>query len=187
MGNYTNEQLVKGFKERKKEILSYIYRQVFPLVQYYVRSNRGNEEDAKDVFQESMVIAYRNLNKPGFIIQENFEGYIYATCRLLWLKALEKKRVANTNDPEITKEGANQDQIDEESESIKYGLYQKHFKKLDEICRKILSLFLKNTGYDKIAEKLGLSGAEYAKRRKYLCQQTLIKNIKNDPDFDGLS
>lgn len=186
MGKYSNEEIVKGFKERRAEILSHIYRQVFPVVEYYVRSNNGNEEDAKDVFQESLVIAYRNLSKPGFTIKENFEGYIYSTSRLLWLKTLEKRKVAYSNDPEIVKEGADQENIDEEIESIKYGLFQKHFKKLDKICRKLLSLFLKNISYEKIAEKLGLSSAEYAKRRKYLCQKTLIDRIKKDPDFDAL-
>ncbi|HYX09612.1 MAG TPA: sigma-70 family RNA polymerase sigma factor [Bacteroidales bacterium] len=186
MGNYSNEEIVKGFRERRAEILSHIYRQVFPLVKYYVKTNNGNEEDAKDVFQESLVIAYRNLNKPGFTITENFEGYIYSTSRLLWLKTLEKRRVAHTNAPEIVKESANQEKIDEETESIKYGLYQKHFKKLDKVCRKLLSLFLKNTSYETIAEELGFSSAEYAKRRKYLCQKTLIDRIKKDSDFDAL-
>ena len=72
-------------------------------------------------------------------------------------------------------------------EQQKHRIYQEHFKKLGKDCRKVLTLFFKGYSVKEIADKMRYKNEKYAKRRKYLCKEELVKSIKQDKRFKDLS
>ena len=44
-------------------------------------------------------------------------------------------------------------------------------------------MHLEGYSYDEIALEMGYKNATYARRKKYLCKEELIKIIKEDPEF----
>ena len=49
-------------KKGNNRVLAELYK-VFPMIKKYVLKNGGDQEDAKDLFQNAVLIFYRNLQK----------------------------------------------------------------------------------------------------------------------------
>ena len=182
--DYTTEAILEGIGKSNNDVLNYIYSKFFPDTSRFVENNSGNSEDARDLFQEAIIVIYRKMKKAPIVLTCNFRTYIYSVCRLLWLKKLEKK---NDNLDIIKSDVILDQQIEDVSKSYeqteKYRLYQKHFKQLPPDCQEILKLYLEKISAKEIAKKLGFAGEDYVKSRKYKCKQTLIMNIKSDNQF----
>ena len=63
-----------------------------------VTQNSGDKEDAKDIFQDAMVIIYEKirLNKLG--LSSAFHTFLFSICRNLWLQELTKRKKWNTKE-----------------------------------------------------------------------------------------
>ena len=86
-----NEQeLLKGLADNDRHATETIYKKYFKMVQSLVLSNNGNGDDAKDVFQEGMMVLYEKSNLPDFTLQCQIKTYLYSVCRRLWLKRLQQ-------------------------------------------------------------------------------------------------
>ena len=70
-----------------------------------------------------------------------------------------------------------------DAENEKYRLFQKHFLKLSEDCKKILKLFMNKVPLREIAEIMGFKTEKYAKTRKFMCKEKLKNAIFNDPNY----
>ena len=146
---------------------------------------RGSEHDAKDVFQDAVLAIIRNINEQkleGTDIM--FQTYLLSICKYTWFNQLR------THEKEVLKEEDYADDygFDEElmrsvEETTERRIFQDNFKKLDEICQKILKYHLKKLPDKKIAGKVKISDIKYLKKRKHLCKEKLIRMIKEDPKY----
>jgi len=181
--DYTTEAILEGISMSNNDVLNYIYKKFFPSICNFIENNNGNEEDARDLFQEAVIVIYRKMKKEPLALSCNFKTYIYSICRLLWLKQLEKRKNSN----EINSEAILDNRLDEVSQTYdqteKYRLYQKHFQLLGVDCKKVLQLTLEKISLQDIAEIMGYKSEKYAKKRKYQCKQMLIESIKSDKQF----
>jgi RNA polymerase sigma factor (sigma-70 family) len=144
----------------------------------------GSEQDAKDVFQDSIIIIYRKIKEDNFKLTSSFKSYIYSVCRYIWIKQLSKQKenIENQN-IYLEYEDISDITIDEYKKNEQYKLYQKHFKRLEKDCQKLLKLFLKKVPLNDIAEKLGIGSQQFIKRKKYKCKEQLVRYIKSDPNY----
>jgi len=181
--DYTTEAILEGISKSNNDVLNYIYKKFFPSIRVYIENNTGQEEDARDLFQEAIIVIYRKLKKGPLTLNCNFKTYLYSVCKLLWLKQLEKRKQCL----EVPGESIVENRLDEISQtweqSERYRLYQKHFKQLGPDCKKVLRLALEKTTLKEIAEIMGYKGEKYAKKKKYQCKQLLVDKIKNDNQY----
>ena len=180
-----SNNLIEGIRNQDKKVLQDIYSDYFPTIKRFVVENNGTEQDAKDVFQDAIIIIYRKIKEGTFDLSSSFKTYIYSVCRFIWLKELKKNTERAEKDnlyveyediPEVT--------IDEYEQNEQYKLYQLHFKRLSEDCQTLLQLFLKKVPLKEIAQKLGIDSMQFIKRKKYKCKEQLIRYIKSDPKFN---
>ena len=182
--HYTVEAILEGLKASDNNVFDYVYRKYFPIVRFFVIKNSGTDEDAKDIFQEALILIYTRLKDGSLDLSCTFKTYLYSVCRLLWLKQLERKQIKTEGfadnqafvelEPELEEQVAEQEQ---------FRLYQKHFQSLHKDCQEILRLFLNKVPLKEIAQKVNIKSDKYLKKRKYECKEILTKRIKNDPDF----
>jgi RNA polymerase sigma factor (sigma-70 family) len=149
-----------------------------------VSSNNGNEEDAEDLFQDSLLVIYKKIKANELELTCSFRTYLYSVSRNLWLQKLSKKM--QMEDVFADSEGYfvfDEHEISErnEAEIEKLRLYQQHFLTLSNDCQKVLILFMKKMSSKAIAQEMGFKNEKYAKTRKYLCKEELKKRIINDP------
>jgi RNA polymerase sigma factor (sigma-70 family) len=187
MKRYSDEQILKGILRHDSLILQHIYKQYYFKVNFFIKKNSGNEEDANDVFQEAIIIMYRKLKENDLNVEtSSFQGYFFSVCRFLWLKQLEKRRIEQEkiNDTLPFLEDIYDDNLAElVDKNERYGLYQKHFKSLSTDCQKLLQMFFEKVPLSEIARIMGYKGEKYAKKRKFLCKELLISRIKQDANF----
>jgi RNA polymerase sigma factor (sigma-70 family) len=172
-----DEEILSALKRGEDNALNLLYKTYYPMVVHFIVSNNGTEQEAKDIYQESVIVLYENLQIPGFELTCKIKTYIYSVCRRLWLKKLaEKSRyVGKIEDFEsfipFVKEDA-----DIEEKDMQFKVMKQALEKLGEPCRTILQdFFIHNFTMQQITEKMGYTNTDNAKNQKYKCLMRLKK------------
>ena len=164
-----------------------MYDRFLPAITKHITTNQGNDEDALDVFQEAILIIYKKMNNgEGLTLTASFFTYLFAICKKLWLKKLEKRkkiRVTNYETPELRDEDNWEEVIQEEE---RFRLFRAKFRELSENCQQLLSLFFKKTPMTEIVEIMGYASVQYAKKRKFQCKEKLVELVQNDAAYNSL-
>ena len=67
MKSDTSERLLlQGLAKNDKKAIETIYKENYNLVQALVINNSGTSEDAKDIFQEAMIVLYEKVQSGTF-------------------------------------------------------------------------------------------------------------------------
>jgi RNA polymerase sigma factor (sigma-70 family) len=183
VANYSNEEIIDGIRNRDNAILLYIYKTFYPMVRELVVRNHGKADEAKDVFQEAMVILFRKSRDEEFKLHSSFTNYLYTIARFIWLNILKRKKFFSTKITDFIRpiEVESEDILDIEV-SMERKVFQHYFARLGKDCREILTLFYHEMSFREIALKLGKSSEEYVRKRKHDCKEHLIQMIKSDPE-----
>jgi RNA polymerase sigma factor (sigma-70 family) len=161
-----------------------MYKSYYPAVLKLILGNNGTEDDAKDIFQEALIAAFRNIReKADFSLESNLQTYIYSIARLLWLQHLRNAKISDRiqkeNQPFI--EFEEPEPFDEKD--MRMSLYQKAFALLPEDCQQIMRLTIDGVSQKDIAAAMGLRSENYIAKRKHYCKEFLIARIKEDPEY----
>ena len=184
---YTAEELIEGIKNRNHEVLNFIYENHYSIIKNYITMNCGDEEDARDIFQEAIIIIYKKVSQNVLVLNCSFQSYLFSVCRLLWLKQLRQRRTnieEKIGDEKPVELSEDIQKISEEND--RYELYRYHFERLSKDCQQILSMFLEKISLKEVAESFGFKTEKYAKKRKYQCKEILISNIQQDKKYRQL-
>jgi len=179
--NISSKVLIEGIKSHSDMVISMLYRNHLPLITRYVVNNNGNKEDAKDIYQDALIVLYEKIQSTD---QKNFDALAYLTvvCKNLWLLKLRSKKKETNIEFEL-EEGNLMDEVLHDIKQIQqFEIYRKHFKNLGQKCQTILKLFFAKHSMNEIAKKLNTT-EHYAKKSKYKCQKKLIENIRSDKKF----
>lgn len=187
MATFSNDEIIDGIRNRDNTILLYIYKTFYPVVRELVLRNHGKADDAKDVFQEAMVVVFRKTHEDEFRLHTSFTNYLYTISRYIWLKVLKRKKIFSEKITDLIRpfEMESEDILDIDA-SLERRIYQHYFEKLGKDCREILTLFYHEMSFREIAEKLGKTSEEYVRKRKHECKEHLIRMIKSDPEAKDL-
>jgi len=180
---FATEDLVKGILNHDKDVLQYLYKEVFMQIRWLIIHNHGSEQEAKDIFQEALIILYRKLKTGTFNLNCTLSTYIYSICRLLWLKELQRKGRYQSTETEDVLCLSDGDDYSQNFEESKKELFSRHFNELSKDCRKILTLYLNGAPVSEITKAMEFSSDQYTMERKYRCKQRLMDKIINNPLF----
>ena len=189
MIEYSNIELLNGILRNDTIVLQYIYKNFYSNINFFIKKNNGDEEDANDIFQEAIIIIYRKLKANDLILDCTFDTYLYSICRFIWLKELEKRKTEQENikDNHEFNDGIYDDSLQMIfDKNERYRLYQKHFAILGKDCQKILQLYFEKVPLQTIANIMGFKSEKYAKKRKFNCKEYLIKSIKQDMHYKNI-
>lgn len=174
----SNEQaLLKGLAGNDRKSIETIYRSHYSMVQTLVINNSGTSDDARDIFQEAIVVLYEKAKSGSFELHAQLKTYIYAVSRRLWLKKLTiNQRFSGdlANAPETI---ATEDDIEMyEHRSQDFELMERALQHLGEPCKELLeSYYLRKKNMSEIAKEFGYTNADNAKNQKYKCLMRLKK------------
>ena len=151
----------------------------YPAVKKYILVNNGSKEDAEDIFQDSLVILYKNANKPEFSLSSSLQTYLLAITKNLWREALRKKGRL----PLIQDETEIVDNTEPGNEGAR-KVAELAFNFLGKKCKELLiAFYFKKDSYQQIAKLLRFSSEKVVKNQKYRCLQKAKENyahlIKN--------
>ncbi len=173
---FTDEQFLEGLRIGDNQVLSALYKKYYNLVLKFIVNNSGSEEHAQDIYQETIIVLFENVQKAEFALNCQLQTYIYSIAKRLWLKQLKKlgrtyllKEEDENELTDVTTELAEHEQKEEEMERVNKSLIE-----LGEPCASLIRDFYVNKqSMEEIAEKFGYTNADNAKNQKYKCLQRL--------------
>lgn len=159
-----------------KKAVESIYKDNYSMVQALVLKNNGNSEDAKDIFQEAMVVLYQKVCSGQFELSCQIRTYLYSVCRRLWLKRLQQQNRYLLTETETELVSAEEDLEIHQKRDTEYGMMERAMGGLGEPCKSLLQAFyIQKKNMQDIAASFGYTNAENAKNQKYKCLMRLKK------------
>lgn len=169
--------LLEGLAKQDNNAIESIYRLNFQTIQHLILNNKGNPEDAADVFQEAMIVLYEKSINPEFVLNCQIKTYLYSVCRRIWLKKLEKqKRISIQTDEFDQVISIEEDIREHEQANTRFKTMENALAKIGEPCKGLLEAFYINKKQmQEIAVLFNYTNADNAKTQKYKCLNRLKK------------
>ncbi len=149
-----------------------VYKENYSLIAKMILANHGDEEDARDIYQETFIVFYEKMNQSDFTLSCSISTYLYSVARNLWLKRLRKLQYEGVLK---LKESMDTEDVEEDVEAHveKERFLEKIEKSLSQLgqpCSTILKdFFYQKLSMEEIALKFGYTNADNAKNQKYKC------------------
>lgn len=183
MGNKLNEslisdsQFIEGIYLQSEDMLGRLYKLHYPMVLQLVLMNSGSEQDAKDVYQEAIIVLCEKVYQGSFELNSKLKTFIYSVSRRLWLKRLQVKTRFSGELKDFEEIMAPEDELDhhhkKEENFLAMGVA---LQKLGEPCKTLIEdFYMHEQSMVQISEKFGYTNPDNAKTQKYKCLMRLKK------------
>ena len=182
----TDQAIIQGIIVGDNRIINRIYKLYYPAIARMIINNNGSDDEAKDIFQESVMVLYNKVTQQKFELNSKLSTFLYAVSRRLWLKQLTRGgNVANSADISDFEDILHvEDDIEKlQEKENKFDQMNLALQNLGEPCKTLIKdFYIKNLSMKDIQEKFGYTNTDNAKTQKYKCLQRLKKlffNIKS--------
>ena len=173
-------ELFERVKEGDEKALEFLYKKYYRMMTKLVITNSGTEEEAKDVFQDALVVFWQKARSGNLVMTAKISTYIYSVCQNLWRKELDRKKRLSNEEKDVA---VKMDLDTPEREKI----IAKCLSQIGETRRKVLTYYyFDDMSMQEIADRLGFANTDTAKTKKYKCKQKLDELIKaqySEQDF----
>ena len=169
--------LLKGLATRDHRAVETIYKENFNMVQALIINNNGSADDAKDIFQETMIVLFEKVRSSGFELNCQIKTFVYSVARRLWLKRLQQQnRYTAPGDSMESVVPVEEDLDAHDQRNAEFEMMEKAINNLGEPCKSLLeAYYLQNQSMQEIAASFGYTNADNAKNQKYKCLVRLKK------------
>ncbi|ETZ21048.1 MULTISPECIES: RNA polymerase sigma factor [Pedobacter] len=173
----TDREVVLGVLNNSEEALNKLYTGYFPMILQFILNNNGDEDDAKDVYQEGIIVLYNKIKSGDFELSSKLKTYIYSVCRRIWLKKLAQQSKKTNNISDFEDVIAIEEDVEQHEEKDRqFDKMQEALLHLGEPCKTIIQdFYINNLSMQEICEKFGYTNTDNAKTQKYKCLQRLKK------------
>ena len=160
---------------KREKLFSDLYEKAFPMVATFVSHRNGSLQDAKDIFQDALVIFYEKLMGHKLNVSVSDEAYILGITKHLWIRKFNHDRstvLLSELEQEITIPNDYFGSVEEN-----------RLLKLLEITGKKCLDVLKAFYYDKLSmqdvtQKFGYSSTHSATVQKFKCLEKIRDKVK---------
>lgn len=169
--------LLRGLAKNDRKAIETIYKDHYNMVQAMVVKNNGTVDDAKDIFQETMIVLYEKVKSDSFELSCQIKTYIYSVSRRLWLKKLmTQNRLMIADEAALEIVPVEEELEEHEKLSVEFSMMEKSINSLGEPCKSLLEdFYLRKKNMQEIAASFGYTNPENAKNQKYKCLMRLKK------------
>jgi RNA polymerase sigma factor (sigma-70 family) len=173
---FNEKLLLQGLARSDKKAIETIYKENYNMVQALVINNNGSTEDAKDIFQEAMIVLYEKVQSGSFELNCQIKTFVYSVSRRIWLKRLlhqSRVSLSDGNEPFVP---VDEEMEEHEKRQDEFTMMEKAMSGLGEPCKSLLEAFyMQKRSMQDIATGFGYTNAENAKNQKYKCLMRLKK------------
>ncbi|WP_214069940.1 sigma-70 family RNA polymerase sigma factor [Mucilaginibacter sp. dw_454] len=164
-------QSISNKQTQRQELFIHLYKSAFPAVAKYIARMGGSFDEAKDVFQDALVIYYEKAVAQPSVLN-NDTAYLVGIAKNLWLKRYRQTR---SNLPLTDLDVA----FDEQEENPSNNKLMRFLSTAGQKCMELLkSFYYDELPLGEIAEEFGYSGVRSATVQKYKCLEKVRETIK---------
>jgi len=185
---YTDHELLDGIRRRDNTALATVYREYRPRVVAQVCSWGGSADDARDVFQEAIIVVFIKARLQDFQLTCALYTFLHAVSHNLWLKKVREKTRhdgVSLDVPEVLTLGVDPSDALEVAERQQF--IAEKFIELGNACRDVLRLsIIEEKTPEEIVEALGLGSLSYYYKRKSICKDKLAELARRDARYGAV-
>jgi RNA polymerase sigma factor (sigma-70 family) len=183
---YTDAELIAAISNKKElnSAILFIYDHYSGSTSSFITYNGGSEQDAEDVFQETVLSFIDIVQKGKYRMEASIKTFLVSVARNIWLNEIKKRERSGHREKQF-EIGRDQKEEDigqligdqERKQQLRELVYQ-----LGESCQKILMLFYyENLSMKEIVDHLPYENEQVVRNKKYKCLQQLTGLIKDNP------
>ena len=182
MKEYIDSEIIESLRKRQGHIVNYLFDRYLPMIRLMVFKMGGTGEDAKDIFQDALLIMLQKIDDDEFVLSCKFKTFFYSVCENLWKTILTKRQAAVNYLTRKVDDTVVQDFTELYDSKLYEHMFYDMFETLGPVCKSVLKLYWQEYSPKDIAEKLGYT-YNYVLKKKCECQGELIKKVTNHPTY----
>ncbi|HZZ76544.1 MAG TPA: sigma-70 family RNA polymerase sigma factor, partial [Puia sp.] len=149
----------------------------------FIMGKGGTEQDADDIFQETVVSFIDAVQKSKFRQESGIRTFLISISKNLWFNEIRRRQRADNRErlfeSDRDQEDSDVNEIIQDRE-LKIQLNQL-MQQLGDSCRKILELFYyENLSMKEIVLHLHYENEQVVRNKKYKCMQQLTDKLKSN-------
>ncbi len=185
VNTYEQNEKLKAIGLNENKAIEQLYIAIFPKVKVYILQNNGDEDQAKDIFQEAFLSLWKNIKESKFSPgqDDNIEAYLFTIAKNKWIDYLRsfqyRNKISIHEVEEMIVDSDDRDGVAaEELNRDKASIAREAVNRLGESCKRLLKMFyFERKSMEMIAKRLKISTST-ARNKKYRCMQQLREYVK---------
>lgn len=188
--SYTDEELIQAIKKGGRQCddaMEYLYRRHVDQTIAFIVTRNGSREEAKDVFQDSLVNLLVSIREGKFEGKSTINTYLYAISKNLWYRRFN--RSIREDDYKTTNQGPEAGELTPEislMDNDQQKLVGDLLNSLKAKCREVLILWAQKFAMKEIADQLGYQNEQVVRNKKNHCLKELKERVRNNPQARSL-
>jgi RNA polymerase sigma factor (sigma-70 family) len=176
-----SQEIVEAIQSgHNTKVLQYLYQTSLPQIIKFISLNSGDEDEAKDIFQDAVVSLFTTVKLGKYDLEKDVNGFLFFVSRNLWINRVKKRN----RSLDISKM---QLHLYEESPLVVVITEEKK-EQIDLFLEKVGSRckqLLKHVIYDslsmkEIAKLMDFASEAVAKSTHHRCKQKLMDLVENN-------
>jgi RNA polymerase sigma factor (sigma-70 family) len=177
----SDQETYLGLKSKDNKAYEILYKFYYPSVKNFITKNNGTEDDAKDIFQETVLVLLEKVPKDDFNLTSSLKTYIFAISSNLWLKRLRDSHKIVRTELDIYEKyltDYEEAETDANQSIIKRALDA--FKKVTNKCKVLLTaIFYHEKNIETVTKEFGYTNKHNAQNQKFKCLEQARKGSQN--------
>ena len=185
MKEYTDFEIIECLRKRHSYVVHYLSDRYLPMIRLMVTQLGGNQEDAKDIFQEGLMIMLEKIDNREFALTCKFKTFLYCVCENLWKSIIAKRQASVNYFARRTEPEDENDFTEAMDNNLCREIFLSVFNTLDPVSKNILKLYWEEVSPQEIAGRLGYSYG-YVRKKKCEAQAELTEKVKRHPEYQKI-
>lgn len=158
--------------QNREALIIDLYKSTFPEVASFIRKMGGTLPEAKDIFQDALIIYYEKQSESSFVAEQGHSAYLKGVAKHLWYKRFRDKK------PQVPLNEEHYLQTEEKEQTVSSQLIR--FLELSgKRCMNLLSAFYyEKLNMKDVAERFGFSGERSATAQKFKCLEKVREAVR---------
>lgn len=173
----TQEITISNSIAEREDYFESLYEECFPVVARFVSKRKGSFQDAKDIFQDALVIYYEKTQSANFTADVAPEAYILGIARHLWARKFGediRKISADVLDADFSIPG-------DYFSTVNENRLLTFLEKAGEKCLSLLRAFyFEQKSVPELKQKFGFQSEHSASVQKYKCLEKMRDTVKQN-------
>jgi len=182
------ENVLELLRAGDSRVFEQLYRSHYHTAADFVKANSGQEQDARDVFQDALMVLVKKSRDEHFWLSSEPGAYLMGVLRKLWLYRLRTRHAhpempLNETEfwPPDTKDWAFL--LQETPENERHRAVQQLLETLNPECQKLLEyVYWRRLHAAQIAPLMDYTES-FVKVKKHRCMAALREKVRSHPAF----
>jgi RNA polymerase sigma factor (sigma-70 family) len=176
-------QAISG-NQRLDEAITQLYQQHASIARSFIMGKGATEQDADDIFQETVVSFIETVQKGKFRRESGIRTFLFSISRHLWYNEIRRRQRAGNREKvyEMEREQQETDIGEMTGDQELRNILNQMLSELGDSCKKILALFyFEELSMKEIVSHLHYENEQVVRNKKYKCLQQFTDKMKNNP------